>query len=99
MYFHFSKKSFLLIYHLSGFLVSSHGDFCPSRSGQGCRSGCSLSDDADDFRVSEQDHRDGDDVLKVQFLKISEQCKSKELFFTFAKESFSFKSHTNRLMF
>jgi hypothetical protein len=36
-----------------------------------------LSDDADDFRVSEQDHGDGDDVLKVQFFKISEQYKVK----------------------
>jgi hypothetical protein len=36
----------------------------------------------------EQDHRDRYDVLKVHFLKISDQYKSEELFLTFAKMIF-----------
>ena len=49
---------------LSRFLVSPHGDLGPGRSRHRRRPRCPLPDDADDLRVREQDHRDGDDVLK-----------------------------------
>ena len=56
---------------LSRFLVSPHGDLGPGRSRHRRRPRCPLPDDADDLRVREQDHRDGDDVLKRKVIFIS----------------------------
>ena len=49
---------------LSRFLVSPHGNLGPGRSRHRRRPRFPLPDDADDLGVREQDHRDGDDVLK-----------------------------------